>query len=195
MCWRLLTTMRVITANVLATMQGRAPETLNLPRLRKLLRLCGFFLADALVLGLPAYLDGVVAQLKPPEVRFWRDCVFELLQFAVPLSSVLPVCMRTSSSTAPPCRWQSCWERSSKRCTTAPARLQTTSMCAGGKAARSAPGRGARPGRLPRRTTASTRQLLQPPCRHGGNEQACGHQRLQGRRRCCLLYTSPSPRD
>ena len=61
-----------VLACVLAMMHGRAPATLTLARLRKLLRLCGFFLADALVLGLPAYLDGVVAQLKPPEVRCWR---------------------------------------------------------------------------------------------------------------------------
>ena len=70
---------------VFAMMRGRAPKTLTLAQLQKVLSTCRFFMADALVSGFAGYLEGIVPQLTADEVRL------QSLRF-LPSDHVLQLC-------------------------------------------------------------------------------------------------------
>ena len=54
---------------VLAMMKSRAPGSLDVAKLQQVLQMCRFFMADALVQGFAAYLQGVASQVPAAEVR------------------------------------------------------------------------------------------------------------------------------
>ena len=53
---------------VLAMMKSRAPGSMHVGQLQRVLQMCRFFMADALVLGFAAYLEGVASRVPDAEV-------------------------------------------------------------------------------------------------------------------------------
>ena len=74
---------------VFAMMRGRAPKTLTLAQLQKVLSTCRFFMADALVSAFAGYLEGIVPQLTADEVRL-QSLRFLLSQLTAACVATLP---------------------------------------------------------------------------------------------------------